>query len=107
LHAGLVVGQKRPVADIETTTHQLADFKLALFRNNVLVEEGAGKNCLRSPALCLEELTRAAAVRGDSLQAGEIISTGSLTNAQPIAAGEEWRAELNGLPLASLRVQFT
>jgi 2-keto-4-pentenoate hydratase len=107
LHAGLIVGQRQPVTDVETLAGQLADFKLALSRNNELVEEGAGKNCLRSPALCLEELTRAAAARGDALQPGEIISTGSLTNAQPIAPGEEWRAELNGLPLASLRVHFT
>jgi 2-oxo-3-hexenedioate decarboxylase len=108
LHAGLIVGRPQPVTSetIATLGHQLADFKLALSRNNVLVEEGAGKNCLRSPVLCLDELARAAAARGDSLESGEIISTGSLTNAQPILAGEEWRAELNGLPLASLRVQF-
>lgn len=107
LHAGLIVGPKRPVTDVETLSHQLADFKLLLSRDNAFVEEGAGKNCLRSPALCLEELTRAAAKRGDPLRAGEIISTGSLTDAKPISIGEEWRAELNGLPLASLRVQFT
>ena len=95
------------MSDVESLTHQLADFRLGLSRNNDLVEEGAGKNCLRSPALCLEELKKAAAARGDALRPGEIISTGSLTNAQPIATGEEWRAELNGLPLASLRVQFT
>jgi 2-oxo-3-hexenedioate decarboxylase len=106
LHAGLIVGPKRPVTDLETLGQQLADFKLALSCNNTFVEEGAGKNCLRSPALCLEELARAAAKRGDPLRAGEIISTGSLTDAKPIIAGEEWRAELNGLPLASLRVQF-
>lgn len=107
LHAGLIVGPRRAVTETETLSHQLAEFKLSLLCNNSLVEEGAGRNCLRSPALCLEELTRAAAKRGDALRAGEIISTGSLTDAKPIAAGEEWRAELNGLPLASLRVRFT
>ena len=109
LHAALVVGPPVQVtsSNIETLGHQLADFKLLLVRDNELVEEGAGKNCLRSPALCLEELARASALRGDPLQAGEIITTGSLTSAQPIAPGEEWRAELNGLPLASLRLQFT
>ncbi len=107
LHAGLIIGQRKPVTDLELLTSQLADFRLALSRNEEFVEEGAGKNCLRSPALCLEELIKAAAARGDALRAGEIISTGSLTNAQPIAVGEEWRAELNGLPLSSLRVQFT
>ena len=109
LHAALIVGAPQAVtpASIETLSRQLADFKLALSRNNEMVDEGAGKNCLRSPALCLEELAKAATARGDALQPGEIISTGSLTSAQPIVAGEEWRAELNGLPLASLRVHFT
>ncbi|MEO5926963.1 MAG: fumarylacetoacetate hydrolase family protein [Bryobacteraceae bacterium] len=107
LHAGLIVGQRKTVNSIATLSDHLADFKLELTRDNELVEEGAGKNCLRSPALCLEELARASAARGDALRPGEIISTGSLTDAQPIAPGQEWRAELNGLPLASLRVKFT
>ena len=103
----MIVGPKRPVTDVETHGRQLADFRLSLFCNDGFVEEGAGRNCLRSPALCLEELARSAGKRGDALCPGEIISTGSLTDAKPISAGEEWRAELNGLPLASLRVQFT
>lgn len=109
LHAGLIVGKKLEVtaANIDRLANQLADFKLCLFRNNELVEEGAGKNSLRSPALCLEELARASAERDDPLQAGEIVSTGTLTDPQPILPGEEWRAEPNGLPLECLRVRFT
>jgi 2-oxo-3-hexenedioate decarboxylase len=109
LHAALIVGPTMFVTEsnAETLANQLAEFRVALLRNGELVEEGAGKNSLRSPALCVAELARAAAERGDPLQKGELISTGTLTTAQTIAAGEEWRAELNGLPLASLRVQFT
>lgn len=109
LHVGLIVGEPLDVtsANIDQLTNQLADFKISLFCNNELVEEGAGKNSLRSPALCLEELARASSERNDPLQAGEIISTGTLTTAQPIRLGEEWRAELNGLPLEPLRVRFT
>jgi 2-oxo-3-hexenedioate decarboxylase len=109
LHAGLIVGP--PVAvtveNREALEAQLADFKLELLRGDEVVEEGAGKNSLRSPARCVTEVLRAAAARGDALRAGELISTGTLTEAQPIAPGEEWRAELNGLPLRNLRVQFT
>jgi 2-oxo-3-hexenedioate decarboxylase len=109
LHAGLIVGAPMAVtaANMEVLAQQLADFKLTLSCNGQFKEEGAGKNSLRSPALCVEELARAAAARGDALEAGELISTGSLTNALAIAGGEEWVAELNGLPLESLRVQFT
>lgn len=109
LHAALIVGPALAVthSNAAALANQLAEFKLELIRNDELVEEGAGKNSLRSPALCVAELARAAAERGDPLQKGELISTGTLTNAQPIAPGEEWRADLNGLPLATLRVQFT
>jgi 2-oxo-3-hexenedioate decarboxylase len=109
LHSALIVGPTMFVTDsnAEMLANQLAEFKLLLHRDGELIEEGAGKNSLRSPALCVGELAHAAAQRGEPLQKGELISTGTLTNAHPIAAGEEWRAELNGLPLSSLRVQFT
>lgn len=108
LHVGLIVGETQPVTqeNLESLANQLADFKVCLYRNNELVEEGAGKNSLRSPALCLTELARASAQRRDPLMPGEIVSTGTLTTAQTIIPGEEWRAELNGLPLECLRVQF-
>lgn len=108
LHAGLIVGEPLEVTseNMETLANQLADFKLCLFRNNEQVEEGAGRNSLRSPALCLEELARASGERNDPLRAGELVSTGTLTSAHPILPGEEWRAELNGLPLECLRVRF-
>jgi 2-oxo-3-hexenedioate decarboxylase len=108
LHVALIVGKKLEVtaSNIETLTSQLGDFKLLLLRNNVLVEEGSGKNSLRSPALCLTELAHASAHRNDPLRPGEIISTGTLTDAQTILPGEEWRAEPNGLPLESLSLQF-
>ena len=42
-----------------------------------------------------------------ALAAGEIVSTGVLTDAHPIAPGETWRTVLEGLPLAGLEVRFT
>ncbi|MFM2125906.1 MAG: hypothetical protein RL328_2357 [Acidobacteriota bacterium] len=108
LHEGLIVGPPLAVTDAnrEELSAQLAEFKVALSKNGTLVEEGAGKNSLKSPALCLTELAQAAAKRGDPLQPGELISTGSLTTAQPVAPGEAWSADLTGLPLPSLHVRF-
>ena len=83
---------------------QLATFKLKLFKNDNLVEEGAGKNVFRNPALCLGELARAISeVRwAEPLRAGELISTGALTTPMLIAPGETWRAEAEGLDVAPL-----
>ena len=83
---------------------QLAQFKLKLFKNDTLVDEGGGRNVLQSPALCLGEL--AAAIRrspwAQPLEAGELVSTGSLTTPMLIAPGETWRAEPEGLDVAPL-----
>jgi 2-keto-4-pentenoate hydratase len=40
------------------------------------------------------------------LSAGEIITTGVLTDAHPVAGGEMWHTELVGLPLPGLKISF-
>jgi 2-oxo-3-hexenedioate decarboxylase len=108
LHAALVVGEPRAVdaAAIPALVDELPRFKVRLFRNGELVEEGSGRNSLRSPASCLAELAVAIARQPDAepLAAGELISSGTLTTSQPIAAAETWRAEVEGIDLAPLTV---
>jgi 2-oxo-3-hexenedioate decarboxylase len=99
LHRGLIIGEHRTVDS--SLIEGLASFKLRLLRNDELVDEGGGKNSLRSPALCLAELGRASG----GLKAGELVSTGTLTNAQPMTSGEQWRAEVEGLPLPALNLR--
>jgi 2-oxo-3-hexenedioate decarboxylase len=41
------------------------------------------------------------------LAAGEIVSTGTLTDAHPVAPGEIWRTEISGIPLRGLTLSFT
>jgi 2-oxo-3-hexenedioate decarboxylase len=106
LHAALIVGEPRTVGtdDIATLADALPKFKVKLSRDGVLVEEGSGRNSLRSPALCLGELAAAIAKRSDQepLAAGELVSSGTLTEGQLIHAGETWRAEVDGLDLNPL-----
>jgi 2-oxo-3-hexenedioate decarboxylase len=105
LHAALIVGEPVYIEpeNIEKLVGELADFTVRLLKNNELVEEGAGKNALKSPALCVGELSEALKRRGgETLQAGDIISTGTLTTSLPITAGETWIASLSGLPPSAL-----
>jgi 2-keto-4-pentenoate hydratase len=110
LHRALVVGQPTYVdtASIPALVAELATFKLKLLKNGDLAEEGSGKNCLRSPALCLAEL--ASAVRrqpgATPLEAGELISTGTLTAAPFIAPGEQWKAEVEGLSVSGITLDL-
>src|SRR5262249_37601523 len=104
LHAALVVGAPLSIDPraIPQLVEQLASFKLRLLKSGEVIEEGSGKNALRSPALCVAEVAAAIASQpaADALAAGELISTGTLTNSQPIAGGETWRAEVDGIDLA-------
>jgi 2-oxo-3-hexenedioate decarboxylase len=101
LHRALIVGKPLNVEPsmIPQLADDLARFKLKLFRDGEPVEEGSGRNSLRSPALCVAELAAALAARGNagSLSAGDLVSTGTLTNPQTIARGEVWRADVEGL----------
>jgi 2-oxo-3-hexenedioate decarboxylase len=111
LHAALVVGEPRTVtaAMIPALVDELPRFKLRLMKNGVLVEEGSGKNSLRSPALCLAELAAAIARQpgAEPLGAGELVSSGTLTASHAIAPSETWRAEVEGLDLPALALRIT
>ena len=110
LHLRLVIGQPLAVdsATIPALVEALASFKLRLSKDGQFVEEGSGRNCLRSPALSLAELAGAAARRPEAapLAAGELISTGTLTNGHPVCRGETWKAEVEGLPISSLTLRL-
>ena len=108
-HTALVVGTPLAVtpARIPILVDALPRFTLRLFKDGQLVEEGSGRNSLKSPALCLGELSGVLARQpgATTLAAGEIVSTGTLTAAHPIKAGEVWHAELSGLDLEALTLR--
>ncbi len=111
LHAALVIGEKmhlRPEL-IGKLLEELPRFTVRIFKNGEFVEEGSGKNSLRSPALCLAELGGAILRRfpDQPLSPGEIISSGTLTAGHGIERGDRWTAEVAGLPLPPLALRLT
>ena len=106
LHAALVIGEKIPVKPeaISTLVDELPRFKVRISKNGELVEEGSGKNSLRSPALCLAELAGAILRRfpKQRLSAAEIVSSGTLTAGHATEKGDRWTVAVTGLPLPSL-----
>jgi 2-oxo-3-hexenedioate decarboxylase len=111
LHAGLVVGPPSPVttANIPALAQRLSSAKARLFRDGAQVSEGWGANVLGSPAVCLGELARGIALlpSADLLVAGELISTGALTENQFIAPGESWSVSVEGLDLPDITLHTT
>ncbi len=111
LHAALVVGTPLGVteAQIPGLVEALATFKVSLLKDGQAVAEGAGRNSLRSPALCLAELASARATHPDAtpLAAGDFVSSGTLTESQLIHPGEQWTAEVAGLGVDRLTLDVT
>ena len=111
LHAALVIGEPvyiEELGDLTKFAEEMAAFTVRLLKNNEMVEEGAAKNALKSPALCVGELMEALKrAGGETLQPGDLISTGTLTTSLPMTAGDTWIASLNGIPPSSLTLRVT
>ena len=108
VHAALMVG---PVTLLDAherdrLTDTLADFELALYRGAEIVERGRGSNVLGSPALALRHLAEVLAGQAHAapLRAGEIVTTGTLTDAWPVTAGTRWHADYGTLGVSPLEL---
>lgn len=77
---------------------QLATLQVSLMRDGKLEAVGTGSNVLGSPLHSLQQLVRILASQPGAapIAAGEIVTTGTLTPAYPIASGEEWRVAVDG-----------
>ena len=110
LHGALIVGD--PVAMTGANRAALATalstFKLKLSRGDAVIDRGTGSNVLGSPALALGHLARLLAdqPRFPPLAAGEIVTTGTITDAWPVAAGEVWSSDYGALGLTGLTLNF-
>ncbi len=109
LHGGLWIGPRHAVASrAGDWGRELSSFEIDLFRNGDLADRGRAENVLDGPVHALRHLVEL--IAGDAhhppLAAGEIITTGTLTRAFPVAAGEVWTTELTGVPLEGARIRF-
>ena len=110
LHGRLLVGPKiavrRFAGNAQELQDKLARARLGLHKNGVLVEEGVGANVLDDPLRALlhflEELR--ACPGATDLQAGDVVTTGTWTDAWPVEPGERWAAANDSLP--GLSVSF-
>jgi len=111
LHKALVIGERMQVPPdlISSLIDQLPQFKVRVSKHGEFVEEGSGRNSLRSPALCLAELGAAIVRRfpNQPLNAGEIVSSGTLTAGHPAGDGDVWTVKVEGLALPPLTLTLS
>ena len=111
LHGRLLVGKKLPVADLARDAQELqivlASTRLGLHKNGSLAEEGVGANVLDDPLRALHHFLQElhACPGAPDLQAGDVITTGTWTDAWPVEPGERWSARFSA-HLPELTVRF-
>jgi 2-oxo-3-hexenedioate decarboxylase len=109
LHGTLLVGKRHAIAPREEAwRNELANFSVELSCNGKLSQTGGGAFVLDSPLLALRHLVELLAddPHNPPLHAGEIISTGTLTLAMPVSAGQTWTATVRGIPLENITLRL-
>jgi 2-oxo-3-hexenedioate decarboxylase len=109
LHGTLLVGKQHPIAKRQTAwQHELATFGAELYCDGNLSQTGGGAFVLDSPLFALRHLVKLLAndPHNPPLRAGEIISTGTLTLAMPVSAGQTWMTKVHGISLENITLCF-
>jgi 2-oxo-3-hexenedioate decarboxylase len=110
VHGALVIGTPLLIDDDnrDAIAAKLSTFELTLSRDDAAVDRGLGSNVLDGPAHALGHLVQVLADQPahQPLAAGEIITTGTITNMWPVASGERWTSDYGALGLDGLSVSF-
>ena len=111
LHARLLVGRKiamREMAGSAGELHALlAGARVSLLKADEVIDQGLGANVLDSPLNALHHfLTELRECPGaPDLMPGDVVTTGTWTDAWPVQPGERWTARFTS-PLPELSVEF-
>lgn len=106
LHGMMLLGPRLPAGP--EWLAPLGDFACRLSRDGEVVAQGHSSDVLDGPLRALRHLAAVLAEDAASppLAAGEIVTTGTLTDALPVAPGERWTTQLVGLDLPGIDVRF-
>jgi 2-keto-4-pentenoate hydratase len=112
LHARLVVGKQTAAHSLASSAADfcklLAACQVSLHCDGKPMDSGAGANVLGDPLSALLHFVHEiqACPGAPALQAGDVITTGTWTDAFPIAAGQTWQAAFDS-PLTPLSITFS
>jgi 2-oxo-3-hexenedioate decarboxylase len=109
LHGALLIGPRHSIAArAEAWGGTFSTFEVDLMRDGSVLDHGRGANVMGGPVSALRHLVDLLARDqvNPPLAAGEIVTTGTLTRALPVSAGETWTTKLTGVALNGIRVRF-
>lgn len=111
LHAKLLIGKKTDVHTLAKNAQALCDLlanaTVRLSQDARVVDSGAGAAVLDDPLHALLHFVRELrqCPGAPDLQPGDVVTTGTWTDAWPVAAGQTWAADFDA-PLHRLEVAF-
>jgi 2-oxo-3-hexenedioate decarboxylase len=109
LHGRLVVGRRVPVARFADLGAELAALTLELRRDSEPVDRGVANIVLDGPLNALRLWVDAMAAQPQRwpIAAGDVVTTGTITDAWPLLPGQRWETRLGDARLGglSLRVE--
>jgi 2-keto-4-pentenoate hydratase len=109
VHGALLIGTRHAIAPRKVQwLREFATFEVEMACPGKPTQHGGGALVLDSPLLALHHLVELLAQDPHNPQvgAGEIISTGTLTLAMAVSAGETWTAKASGIPLGEISLRF-
>jgi len=109
VHGALLIGPRQPFAPRASEwLRNLSAFEIDLSCDGQVIDRGHSENVLGGPLSSLRHLVELLARDpvNPPLAAGEIVSTGTLTKAMPIAQGEVWTAKPTGIALDEIRLRL-
>lgn len=107
LHGALFVGPRQGLARLGADpAAALSALRLRL-TDGIVTAEGRGADVLDGPVQALGFLVEGLAAAGaPALGAGDVVTTGTLTDAMPLRRGARWRTQLSPAVLPGLDVTF-
>jgi len=109
MHGALLIGPRHAAAPRAAEwLRTLSGFEIDLSCDGRLIDRGSAGNVMDGPLSVLRHLAELLAADSESspLQAGDIVSTGTLTKAMPVAPGETWTAAPRGVALDAITLSL-
>lgn len=110
MHGALLIGPRHGIDDDPAGwASRLAAFEINLLCDGEIVDQGRAGNVMDGPLSAVRHLVDllAADAGNANLAAGEIVTTGSLTKALPVAPGQRWSTALRDIELQGIEICFT
>lgn len=102
LHAGLCIGPRTTMDPASAL--DLAHCTCEFIRDGTLIDRGLAATALGEPVSALVWLLKALPV---DLRAGDVVTTGSMIGATPVAPGQHWTNRIHGIVDSTVELTFT